>query len=210
MIEAGGHDGITKSTSLLSSICLNINILMVEASSINYNVLKKSRPYDTTINAALCTEDFVYMQSSNVNSGENQVSNKQQGEKVACTSFDKELHKIESQLGPGQNLKLIMMVLDIEGHEIQALEGLKDFKPMKADIETKFGRAAKKEFYEKWEVDMGFRTKRKNSQNDSMFGFTDVSKYKQSHEILYGARISVPRTDYRTSVVSPSYKFYGD
>ena len=41
MIEAGGHDGITKSTSPVSSICLNINIPMVEASSMNYNVLKK-------------------------------------------------------------------------------------------------------------------------------------------------------------------------
>ena len=39
MIECGGHDGITKSISLKSSICLNMNTLLIEGSPTNFNAM---------------------------------------------------------------------------------------------------------------------------------------------------------------------------
>ena len=57
--NAGGHDGITKSLTLKSSRCLGVNTLLIEGSPNNYRTLKNTRPYDWTVNAALCDGDFI-------------------------------------------------------------------------------------------------------------------------------------------------------
>jgi hypothetical protein len=70
VIESGGHDGITKSLSLKASMCLQVNTMLIEASPSNYNVLKQTRKYDLTVNAALCEQDYVELEENQVNSGE--------------------------------------------------------------------------------------------------------------------------------------------
>ena len=73
MIEVGGHDGITKSISLKASICLEMNVLLIEASPPNFNILKRSRSYDTTVNAALCNQEFALIAENTANTGETHI-----------------------------------------------------------------------------------------------------------------------------------------
>ena len=55
-------------------------------------------------------------------------------------------------------------------------EGLKGFKPVKADIETKSNKAVEREFHNRW-------GEKKSNKMDYMFGFTDDSKYT-THSLI--------------------------
>jgi len=142
MVECGGHDGITKSQSLKSSICLGMNTLLIEASPINYKVLKQTRKYDFTVNAALCSGDSVEMVELDDNSGATHVVREGEEKKgtvsVKCTTLDAELDKLRDMLPEGQRdkLQLIFLVLDIETHEVFAIDSIQKYSPKKALMEA--------------------------------------------------------------------------
>jgi len=154
VIEVGGHDGITKSLSLKSSICFRMNTMLIEASPSNYKVLQKARNYDITINKALCEDDVenIVMIENTANSGENKIVNRDHVEanekkknkksggriSVTCTSIDQELDKLALQLPISQRGKLfiLLLILDVEGYETTAIDGINKYSPKKVYIET--------------------------------------------------------------------------
>lgn len=215
VVEVGGHDGITKSISLKASQCLKANTLLIEASPLNYNILKKSRAYDSTINAALCEDEYVNLVDNAMNSGETKTFDKTQQKKqqdttrVPCTTLDDEIDHMKKSLPLEYEIVLIFLVLDIEGNEPNAIKGMNRYIPQKAMIETKYaGRGPNP--VEEW-------AKRNNligkdCGNDKCFNFTQSSM--SSHEdwhphIFYGARKSIPANNYRTSEQSKAYMHYG-
>ena len=219
VVEVGGHDGITKSISLKASQCLKANTLLIEASPLNYNILKKSRAYDSSLNAALCEDEYVNLVDNPMNSGETKTFDKTQQQqkqqdttkRVPCTTLDDEIDHMKKSLPIDHEIVLIFLVLDIEGNEPTAIKGINKYIPQKAMIETKYaGRGPNP--VEEW-------AKRNNligkdcGSNDKCFNFTPGSfssdeDYWQPH-VFYGARKSIPANNYRTSEQSKAYMHYG-
>jgi hypothetical protein len=215
VIEVGGHDGITKSISLKSSICLNMNTLLIEASANNYAILKKTRPYDLTVNAALCEEgqEYAYMQYHAANSGQNKVTtDNSKGIQTICTTIDAELDKLRDSL-PGEKrnrLKLVFLVLDVEGHEQTAMAGLQRYTPLKAMMEVKYFSKEDKQKSELW-----FSKHRlvgeKCTGADECYNFhPKLMDSATKYDIFYGARHTHPSQDWETSKNSKAYYFYGE
>jgi hypothetical protein len=216
LVECGGHDGITKSQSLKASICLSMNTLLIEASPTNYNVLKQSRSYDFTVNAALCDGDSTQLIEEAVNSGETHVGaeNVEGTVTVKCTSIDAELDKLRAMLPSEQrdNIKLIFLVLDIEGHEAVAIHGIQKYSPQKAFLEMKMLSAPDRDEINSWAVHHNLnRSDRMRNQQDTCYNFDPLITDKPNHlkKLLYGARSAVPKHDYKTSEASKAYMFYG-
>jgi len=222
VIEAGGHDGITKSLSLKSSRCFGVNTLLIDASPFNYKVLHKTRAYDRTVHAALCDDikGTVQMMENSVNSGENKVvstlgkTKKKKGMvEVQCTSLDAELDKIRDLLPDHQKdkIQLIFLVLDIEGFEAVATKGLIKYRPHKLMMEWKHIPDPKaKEWLTKWLQIHGLVGKKCGTDHcfnyQSMIGQNvDLTK-----RIFYGARKTHPADTHKTSRASKSYFFYGE
>jgi hypothetical protein len=124
LIEVGGHDGITKSISLKSSICLNVNTLLIEGSPTNYNIIRQTRAYyyDDVVNAALCNGESVLMTNNPTNTGQNMVARSagKNTVQVRCTSLDAELDALVPE-NQRHRLKIVHMILDFEGHEVHAI-----------------------------------------------------------------------------------------
>jgi len=219
IIECGGHDGITKSTTLKASRCLQMNTLLIEASLDNYNVLKNTRPYDWTVNKALCEEDFVYIQTKSNNSGENKIAkniNPEEQEKVQCTSIDAELDQLKETLPIELQDKFVflLLVLDVEGFESIAIKGNTKYKPLKAILETDKANKNKKKGIAEW-AEMHELLDPKGFgkyARDTMYNFDPLVEESPKHikTLFYGARQFIPESNYQTSVVSPAYMFYGE
>ena len=60
--------------------------------------------------------------------------------KVNCTTVDAEMDKLKAALPEDKKdkLKLAFLLLDVEGHELVAIQGIHNYSPMKAQIETKY------------------------------------------------------------------------
>lgn len=215
VVEVGGHDGITKSISLKASQCLKANTLLVEASPLNYNILKKSRAYDSTVNAALCEDDYANLVDNPMNSGETKTfdkthQQKQQTTRVPCTTLDDEIDHMKISLPLEYEIVLIFLVLDIEGNEPTAIKGMNKYIPKKAMIETKHageGPNPVEEWAKKYNL-IG-----KDCGSDECFNFTPGSFSSDEDywhpRVFYGARKSIPTNTYKTSEQSKSYMHYG-
>ena len=216
VIEAGAHDGITKSISLKCSACLFMNTLLIEASPQNYNVLSKSRPYDHTVNAALCNDEFAMIEENAHNSGESHIGSR--GAKVPCTSIDAELDNLRDELPKSERekLQLIFLVLDVEKHEVDALKGLEKHTPTKAMIETIHLPKDATDWIAKWASRHGLSGKRCDAyreiaHTDMCYNF-DADRFEAAHskDLLYTARKAHPENSYETSKVIKAYHYYGE
>ena len=217
MIEVGGHDGITKSISLKASICLEMNVLLIEASPPNFNILKRSRSYDTTVSAALCNQEFALIAENTANTGETHIG--ENGKyKVNCTSLDAEIERIQAKIEAergSKRVELIFLVLDVEKHEVEALKGLTKYTPRKAMIETTHLPTADMVWILEWAAKKGLRGQPCDAYSiaatDTCYNFgVDRTKAKTSYELLYTARKSLVKHSYLTSEVSKAYMFYGE
>lgn len=217
-IEVGGHDGITKSISLKSSVCLHVNTILIEASRVNYQVLERARPRDTTIHAALCEEGTTEIQlaEDRGNTGKSHVTLKgsRNTYTVPCTTLDQELDRFAQAL-PAEyrnKVQLVFLVLDIEGFEVTALKGLSKYHFKKAMIETK--QQSRKQLawlkeYTKTDDAVGCNYFHLNEQ-DTCYNFhPEIRKSSVSKELLYTARSSFVPNNAKTSVASKHYWFYG-
>jgi len=231
VVECGGHDGITKSISLKSSICLNMNTLLIEGSPTNFNVLKHARKYDFTVNAALCDGDYVEMVDNSKNSGETHVASKREekslsgsstlSSKIKCTSIDNELDKLRDTLPESQRnkLKLIFLVLDVEGHEAVAIKGNKSYKPHKVMMEWKHLGSKDKTIVDDWAKQHGLVVSGNDGHRfdngyipaDRRWDYDATMLEKPEHlkKLFYGARRKHPAATWKTSKVSEAYMFYG-
>lgn len=215
IVECGGHDGISKSLSLKSSTCLAMNTLLIEASPSNYNILKQTRSYDLTVNAALCDGDSVELVENAGNSGGTHVATgEQQGTvSVRCTSLDAELDKLQDLLPAEQRskLQLIFLVLDIEGHEIFAIDGIQKYSPQKVFMEVKYKNPTDSEKLQAWARRHALTGENCLSSQDKCYNFHPLVKDEPPHlkALMYGARSEIPEHTYRTSVASKAYMYYG-
>jgi hypothetical protein len=215
MVECGGHDGITKSLSLKASICLNMNTLLIEASPLNYNVLRQTRAYDITVNAALCDGDFVEMSENAANSGMTKIKNSTSGNyttMVRCTTVDKELDQIRETLPAylQEKIKLIYLVLDVEGHEMVAIKGIHKYPPMKMDMEIKYEHTDNetKRLLAEWESSNNLIGL--NAGADKRYNWSPDLPTQERKLLFYGARNQHPPIDAATAKVAHSYQFYGE
>ncbi|KAL3918376.1 MAG: hypothetical protein SGILL_004263 [Bacillariaceae sp.] len=227
VIEVGAHDGITKSMSLKASMCLQANVLLIEASPANYRVLEQARSYDTTVNAALCSGKYAAMEESDMNSGQSHLlssgdssSGDTRTVNVPCTTLDAELDKLKARLPRRlqSKLRLVFLVLDVEGFEATAMEGLKRYSPEKAYVE--WTRVSEKEdkAMMKWAAGHNLhgdycgplkRDKCFNWDPTLFFGNKEKEALPWMRDVFYGARKEVPEHTATTSKVSGSYMFYG-
>ena len=228
IIEVGGHDGITKSQTLKASRCLAVNTLLIEASRNNYNVLKQARGnYYWTVNAALCDGDSIEMVENAVNSGETHVL--REGEDVnntkrvithtRCTSIDAELDELAATLPVEQRskLQLIFLVLDVEGHEASATDGIQKYTPHKVFMEEQHLKPTDRKKIAQWADSHGLKGKT-CTKRDTCYNFDPlIAHARRSPEsservksLLYGARLRIPDRTARTSRVAQSYWYYGE
>jgi len=220
LVECGGHDGITKSTTLKASMCLNMNTLLIEASPSNFNILQQSRSYDFTVNAALCSGDSVQIVENSGNSGQTHMASEAEAKKrglvtVKCTSIDAELDKLRATLPANQRDKLefIFLVLDIEGQEPFAIEGIVKYRPHKAFMEIKHLPQEHKDKIARWaeshKLVMGEHC---SSGQDACYNFHPLVRDKPSHlkALFYGARNALPEHTYATAQAAKACMFYGE
>ena len=229
--EIGGHDGITKSQTLKASRCLHVNTLLIEATPALYEILRKSRSYDTTVHAALCRPSnvgtFVEIAENAANSGENRIihntDNINHTAQVPCTTLDDEIEAMRSMLpggGVGYEMRLLFLVLDVEGHEGEAIQGVREYIPDKAQIETKYNRgttASGDDPVARWVGEHGLVGKECGNGNyDVCFNFDDAVPNDPKHQrynfppsVFYGARKSIPDHTWKTSIASKAYMHYG-
>lgn len=211
LVECGGHDGITKSLSLKASVCLKMNTLLIEGSPTTFNILQQTRAYDRTVHAALCNEEYVYMSDNPINSGENGVTSvgSETSVKVPCTSIDDEMDRIRDLLPDAQKdkLKLIFLILDVEGHEPVAVKGIERYAPSKVFMEIKLLKPDQREQIFAWasqhELD------HKSCGNDECFNFDPPIATNNDKRLFYGARHRIPENSFRTSEASKAYYHYG-
>lgn len=221
LVEVGGHDGITKSLSLKASRCLSMNTLLIEASPYNYRTLEKARSYDWTVNAALCDGDQVDLVEVDSNSGLNHFvggSNnnppKETTVRANCTSVDAEMDKLRALLPVEQQdkLQLAMLVLDVEGSEGKAVNGIQRYRPHKVFMETKHLKMPARKKINAWAQNHNLAGA-KCSRQDTCFGF-DPLIGEQTVEflkaLLYGARLKLPQHTHATKKSSEAYMFYGE
>jgi FkbM family methyltransferase len=234
MIEVGGHDGITKSMSLKVSRCLGVNTMLIEASPSNYDVLEKSRPYDHTVNAALCEGDYAEMEESERNSGQSKLQRPSSGKtssesktvRVPCTSIDNEMDKFKDKLPSHlkNKLALVFLVLDVEGFEPIAIKGINRYSPMKAYIEWTRVKEDDNKSMLKWAAKHNLHGGMCGPlKRDMCFNFHPTLFFDESgdetpqpppkpwmKDVFYGARLAVPEDTAVTSRASKSYIFYGE
>ena len=221
LVEVGGHDGITKSLSLKASRCLSMNTLLIEASPNNYRTLEQARSYDWTVNAALCDGDHVDLVEVDSNSGLNHIvrgSNynppKETTVRANCTSVDAEMDKLRALLPVEQQdrLQLAMLVLDVEGSEGKAVNGIQRYRPHKVFMETKHLKMPARKKINAWAQNHNLAGAKCNRQ-DTCFGF-DPLIGEQTIEflkaLLYGARLKLPQHTHATKKSSEAYMFYGE
>jgi len=216
LVECGGHDGITKSLTLKASVCLQMNTLLIEASPSNFETLRQPRSCDLMVNAALCSGESVRLVESAVNSGQTRIAGHQEtgsGVTIRCTSLDAELDRLRDTLPEGQRdkLQLIFLVLDIEGQEPFAIDGIQRYSPKKVFMEVMHLNKPHKEKIFSWAKQHNL-TKITSSGQDTSFNFHPMIKDKPPHlkSLLYGARSTVPQQTYKTSLASKAYMFYGE
>lgn len=227
LVEVGGHDGITKSISLKASICLNVNTLLIEASPYNFNILKKSRAYDYTVNAALCEGESAVIQENPVNSGESKLADVHQAFsifriwegsaskgstfEISCTTLDDQLDELWSKAAPPgidkSRLKLVHLILDVEGNEPIAIKGIQRYSPMQVSMETKFLDYKSRRAIDQWAEQHKLKLVNKKG-DDSQYNFF-TNSFQDNPELFYGARHKVPQNIYKTSLASKAYLFYG-
>jgi FkbM family methyltransferase len=225
VIEVGAHDGITKSMSLKTSMCLQANVLLIEASPTNYKVLEQARSYDTTVNAALCEGEYAELEESEKNSGQSHIlqgdelSKRTRTVRVPCTTLDKELDKLKAKLPLRlrSKMQLVFLVLDVEGVEATAVKGLKRYSPKKAYIEwTRVSDEDNRDMM-RWATGHNLkgdycgplkRDKCFNFHQTLFFG--DNEPLPWMRDVFYGARMEHPEHSATTSKVSKSYIFYGE
>jgi hypothetical protein len=135
------------------------------------------------------------MRENKSNSGQNNiVSNTEsvtkKGDVITtdCTSIDKELDKLKAQLPLYQRdkLELIFLVLDAEGHEATAIQGIKNYRPHKVIMEWKYIRQSNKAKISDWA--MGHNLAGEECKNDRCFNYHPSINEKPSHlkELFYG------------------------
>jgi len=216
--EIGGHDGITKSISLKSSRCLHTNTLLIEASPSNYAILRQSRAYDTTVNAALCESggSFVSINENPVNSGESKLVDSNEDltkatAKIPCTTLDDEIEAMRRTLpdsGKEYEMKLVFLVLDVEGNEAMAVKGINKYIPSKAMIEVKM---QKNNPVGGWATSNSLvGTPCGSNGSDTCYNYSSDKNALFPRNVFYGARKSIPKNTYKTSAVSPAYMYYGE
>ena len=210
--EIGGHDGITKSISLKSSRCLHANTLLIEASPLNYKTLRKARAYDTTVNAALCDGDFVDISDHEANSGQTKLvldktDTLKRTARVPCTKLDDEIEAMRKTLpggGRDYEMKLVFLVLDVEGNEEMAVRGIQQYPPLKAMVESKFGDRGG---IEKWANNHGLVGA--DCDDNTCYNY-NPKEIQYPPNVFYGARNKIPKNFPGTRVVSKAYMHYGE
>ena len=109
----------------------------------------------------MCDGDYVETVDDSKNSGETHVAasngkdlsgSSTLSSKIKCTSSDNELDKLRDTLSESQRdkLKLIFLVLDVEGHEPVAIKGNKRYKPQKVMMEWKNLKSKDKIVVDDW------------------------------------------------------------
>jgi FkbM family methyltransferase len=231
MIEVGGHDGITKTMSLKVSRCLHVNTMLIEASPTNYNILAQARPYDTTVHGALCEtrSGYATMKEDERNSGQSKLLRDGESSsssfgtvRVPCTTIDHEMDKLQSRV-PQQHLRskirLIFLVLDVEGYESVAVGGIHRYPPTKAYIEWTRVTEDQDERMTSWAKSHGLTgTLCGPLRRDLCFNWGPTLFYDDVptvepvpfwRELFYGSRKEHPKHTATTSDVSKSYMYYG-
>ena len=232
VVEVGGHDGISKSMTLKAGRCLRVNTLLVEANPTTYTTLRRTRRYDTTVNAALCDQDaadagtFVEIVDNPVNSGEARTEavhgDANDGavapaSKVPCTTLDDEIDAMLATVTAGtanSRAVILFLVLDIEGNEPTAVGGIRRHIPRKAQIETKQLDKAGKAKVDRWWTkaprgwDGGTGSPCGVGDPDTCYGFSQ-GDLKYPRKVFYGARKFPPKGKVRTSEASLAYMYYG-
>jgi len=132
---------------------------------------------------------------------------------VRCTSLDAELDKLQALLPAEQRnkLQLIFLVLDIEGHEIYAIDGIQKYSPKKVFMEVKTENPTDSEKFKAWAQQHSLTGEYCISKQDQCFNFHPLIKEQPHHlkALMYGARSKIPENTYRTSEASKAYMFYG-
>ena len=219
VIESGGHDGISKSVSLKPSVCFHMNTLLIEASPSNYDLLSMTRAYDHVIHAALCDKDhgYVEIEEHSTNSGQNKIKGEttrtetQPGKnKVNCTTVDAEMDKLKAALPEEKKdkLKLVLLVLDVEGYEAVAIQGIQKYSPMKAQIENKYMGADAKKTMEEWSNKHNLQEVSKcPKKDDTCYNFKVLGE-QEKKKLNFGTRKYAPENTWRSSIAQKAYNFY--
>ena len=104
-------------------------------------------------------------------------------------------------------LKLVFVIMDVEGHEPIAIQGLSKYKPSKVMMETKQLSFDDKSVIEKWALQHNLVGVECGDGGDTCYNFVNRKTFPS--EVFYGSRIEVPPNTYQTSDVSKSYMYYG-
>jgi hypothetical protein len=217
-----------------SSRCLHVNTLLIEASPSNYKILEQTRAYDTTVNAALCDDhddddQYILLKDNPRNSGASRVvavSQQLRQEavtaQVPCTTLDKELDAMmltslvssspdnQQQTALSKSkLRLLFLVLDVEGHEPVAIRGLTKHTPQKVMMETEQLSLTDQDAVHEWATTQHNLGTGRACGDDTCYNFSGKNK-QQQQLLLYGARHSVPADTYKTSEASQAYMYYGE
>merc|ERR1712032_876259 len=104
----------------------------------------------------------------------------------------------------------IFLVLDVEGHEAHAIDGIKRYRPHKVFMEGKHASEEDKKKFAVWAKEHNLDG-RSCTHQDLCYNYDKFIGDKPDHikSLFYGARNTVPAHDYKTSVASEAYMFYG-
>lgn len=152
------------------------------------------------------------------NSGETHIASAESSPEetvtAKCTSIDAELEKLKATLPAEQQdkLKMIFLVLDIEGYEAFAINGIQKFIPQKAFMETKSLRRPDQHKINRWAAQHNLTGRSTGRRENMCYNFDLKMSETPDHlkKLLYGARSAIPENSYKTSDASKAYMFYGE
>jgi hypothetical protein len=166
----------------------------------------------------------VLLQDNPQNSGTSRLAVSQQlwqkaTAQVPCTTLDMELDAMMLLLSPDQTtskLHLIFLVLDVEGHEPVAIQGLTKHTPQKVMMETKQLSSTDQDAVREWATTRHNLRTGRVCGDGTCYNFGkrrsgQTSNKQKQQLLLYGARHSVPADTYKTSkAASQAYMYYGE
>lgn len=135
--------------------------------------------------------------------------------RTQCTSIDAEIDKLRDQLPPHlqSKIELIHLVLDVEGYEPIAINGIQKYSPRKAMMEENKHEDEDRAKIAKWAKSHGL-VGQACSGMDTCYNYDPMVEELEDElkkKLFYGARETfVKMNDWRTSKASKGYMYYGE